>query len=134
MADNGVTVFVTTHYMEEAEYCGRLALIYRGRLIAMGTPAELKAGLAGETLLELRCERQQEVLEAVEKLPVVRDAALFGNGLHVRTADAPAARNAITQVLAGMNAALERLEPITPTMEDVFVAMIEQEDRNGGVS
>jgi ABC-2 type transport system ATP-binding protein len=120
--------------MEEAEYCGRLALIYRGRLIAMGTPAELKAGLAGETLLELRCERQQEVLEAVEKLPVVRDAALFGNGLHVRTADTPAARNAITQVLAGMNAALERLEPITPTMEDVFVAMIEQEDRNGGVS
>ena len=132
MADSGVTVFVTTHYMEEAEYCGRLALIYRGRLIAMGTPSELKAGLAGETLLELRCQRQQEVLEAIEKLPVVRDAALFGNGLHVRTAEAPAARSAITQVLAGMQIPLEHLEAITPTMEDVFVAMIEREDRNGG--
>ncbi len=132
MADQGVTVFVTTHYMEEAEYCGRLALIYRGRLIAMGTPAQLKTGLAGDTLLDVRCQRHQEALEAIEELPMVRDAALFGSSLHVRTADPQAARAAIAQVLAGRGMALERMAPVAPTMEDVFVAMIEQEDRNGG--
>jgi len=132
MADQGVTVFVTTHYMEEAEYCGRLALIYRGRLIAMGTPAQLKSGLSGETLLDVRCQRNQEALEAIEGLPMVLDAALFGNGLHVRTADPRAARTAIAAALAGRQMAVERMEAITPTMEDVFVAMIEQEDRNGG--
>jgi ABC-2 type transport system ATP-binding protein len=132
MADQGVTVFVTTHYMEEAEYCGRLALIYRGRLIAMGTPAQLKSGLAGETLLDVRCQRYQEALEVIEKLPMVLDTALFGSGLHVRTSDPQAARAAIAEVLAGRHMAVERIVPITPTMEDVFVAMIEQEDRNGG--
>jgi ABC-2 type transport system ATP-binding protein len=132
MADSGVTVFVTTHYMEEAEYCGRLALIYRGRRIAMGTPAELKASLAGETLLEVRCRGYQDALEAIEGLPMVRDAALFGNGLHVRTDDPRAARAAISQVLAGMGSAVEHMEAIAPTMEDVFVAMIEQADRHGG--
>jgi ABC-2 type transport system ATP-binding protein len=132
MADQGVTVFVTTHYMEEAEYCGRLALIYRGRLIAMGTPAQLKTALAGETLLDVRCQRHQQALEIIETLPMVRDAALFGSGLHVRTADPQAAQTAIAEVLAGRGMALERIASITPSMEDVFVAMIEQEDRNGG--
>jgi ABC-2 type transport system ATP-binding protein len=132
MADQGVTVFVTTHYMEEAEYCGRLALIYRGRLIAMGTPAQLKTGLAGETLLDVRCQRHQEALEIIEDLPMVRDAALFGSGLHVRTADPQAAQTAIAEVLAGRGMALEGMASIAPSMEDVFVAMIEQEDRDGG--
>jgi ABC-2 type transport system ATP-binding protein len=132
MADQGVTVFVTTHYMEEAEYCGRLALIYRGRLIAMGTPAQLKTGLAGETLLDVRCQRHQEALDVIERLPMVRDAALFGSGLHVRTADPQAARAAIAEALTGRGMALEGMASIAPSMEDVFVAMIEQEDRNGG--
>ncbi len=132
MADQGVTVFVTTHYMEEAEYCGRLAMIYRGRLIGMGTPAQLKTGLAGETLLDVRCQSNQQALEVIEGLPMILDAALFGNGLHVRTADPQAARAAITQALSGRKLTIEHLAPIAPTMEDVFVAMIEQEDRNGG--
>jgi ABC-2 type transport system ATP-binding protein len=131
MADQGVTVFVTTHYMEEAEYCGRLALIYRGRLIAMGTPAELKGGLAGETLLEVRSRQNEQALELIADLPVVLDAALFGSGLHVRTADPEAARAAITAALSGAGLAIEHLVAIAPTMEDVFVAMIEQQDRKG---
>jgi ABC-2 type transport system ATP-binding protein len=132
MADRGVTVFVTTHYMEEAEYCGRLALIYRGRLIAMGTPAELKNSLAGETLLEVRSRQNEQALELIAGLPVVLDAALFGSGLHVRTADPQAAREAITVALKGADLAVEHIAAIVPTMEDVFVAMIEQQDRMGG--
>jgi len=132
MADQGVTVFVTTHFMEEAEYCGRLALIYRGRLIAMGTPAELKNGLAGETLLEVRCSRNEPALEQIEALPMVLDAALFGSGLHVRTADPRTAGDAITASLRRAGIEIEHMAPIAPTMEDVFVAMIEQQDRKGG--
>ena len=132
MADQGVTVFVTTHYMEEAEYCGRLGLIYRGRLIAMGTPAELKSSLAGETLLEVRCNRHDEALEVVAGLPAVLDAALFGSGLHVRTDDPDAAREAITAALNRAGLPVEHMAAIAPTMEDVFVAMIEQQDRKGG--
>jgi ABC-2 type transport system ATP-binding protein len=134
MADQGVTVFVTTHYMEEAEYCGRLALIYRGRLIAIGTPSELKRGLAGETILDIRCPRHQDALEGIAGLPMVLDAALFGNGLHVRTADPAAAQTAIAEALARRDMAVERMGPIAPTMEDVFVALIEREDRQGGGS
>jgi ABC-2 type transport system ATP-binding protein len=132
MADQGVTVFVTTHYMEEAEYCGRLALIYRGRLIAIGTPADLKRGLAGETILEVHCRQQQDALELITGLPMVLDAALFGNVLHVRTSEPQAARAAIKASLTGQNLAVSHMVPIVPTMEDVFVAMIEQQDRNGG--
>jgi ABC-2 type transport system ATP-binding protein len=132
MADQGVTVFVTTHYMEEAEYCGRLALIYRGRLIAMGTPAELKSSLAGETLLEVRCRQNEQALEIIESLPVVLDAALFGSGLHVRTTDPREAREAINTALDDAGLAVDHMAAIAPTMEDVFVAMIEQQDRMGG--
>jgi ABC-2 type transport system ATP-binding protein len=132
MADQGVTVFVTTHYMEEAEYCGRLALIYRGRLIAMGTPAELKSSLAGETLLEVRSRQNEQALELIADLPAVLDAALFGSCLHVRTADPREAGEAIAAALKGAGLALEHMAAIEPTMEDVFVAMIEQQDRIGG--
>lgn len=132
MADQGVTVFVTTHYMEEAEYCGRLGLIYRGRLIAMGTPAELKSSLAGETLLEVRCNRHEEALEVIAGLPGVLDAALFGSGLHVRTGESGSARDAIAAALDSAGLTVEHMTAIDPTMEDVFVAMIEQQDRMGG--
>jgi ABC-2 type transport system ATP-binding protein len=135
MADQGVTVFVTTHYMEESEYCGRLGLIYRGRLIAMGTPAELKRSLAGETLLEVRCRQNEAALEIIADLPVVLDAALFGSGLHVRTAADPrVAREAITAALSSAGLAVEHMAAIDPAMEDVFVAMIEQQDRMGGAT
>ncbi len=134
MADQGVTVFVTTHYMEEAEYCGRLAMIYRGRLIAMGTPADLKGSLTGETLLEVRCRRNESALEVIAGLPGVLDAALFGSSLHVRTADAQEARQAMTAALKAAGLAVDHMAAITPTMEDVFVAMIEQQDRQGGTA
>jgi ABC-2 type transport system ATP-binding protein len=131
MADQGITVFVTTHYMEEAEYCGRLALIYRGRLIAMGTPAELKNSLAGETLLEVRSRQNERALELIEELPMVLDAALFGSSLHVRTAEPLEAREAIAAILKGAGLEVEYMAATAPTMEDVFVAMIEQQDRRG---
>ncbi len=83
MAGEGVTVFVTTHYMEEAEYCNRLALIYRGRMVALGTPSELKQRHMKGELLLIAAEPLGAALEALQAAPGVHDAAVFGNALHV---------------------------------------------------
>ncbi|MHB8707932.1 MAG: ABC transporter ATP-binding protein [Desulfuromonadales bacterium] len=128
LADAGVTVFVTTHYMDEAEYCDRLGLVYRGELIALGTPAELKGAMT-EELVEVACEQPQDALAVVEALPGVEHAALFGRGLHVVTARAGEAIPAIMAALSAAGLQTGRPERIVPSLEDVFVALIEARDR-----
>jgi ABC-2 type transport system ATP-binding protein len=129
MASEGVTVFVTTHYMDEAEYCDRLGLIYRGELIALGPPEELKTGHMREEIVEVLCERPQEVMELIEELPGVRHAALFGRGLHVVVEDAAEATPLITAKLAATGHRTSQPEKIVPSLEDVFVSLIEARDR-----
>src|ERR1035437_8168808 len=91
MAEEGVTVFVTTHYMEEAESCNRLALIFRGKIVALGTPSELKQkSMKGELLL-VECEPLGSAVEVQQSAPDVIDAAVFGNALHLVVLDAAAA-------------------------------------------
>jgi ABC-2 type transport system ATP-binding protein len=132
LAGAGVTVFVTTHYMDEAEYCDRLALIYRGELIALGTPEELKTERMAEEIVEVSCDRPQEVMEEIEAIPGVKHAALFGRGLHVVTGDSRAAVTAIGGLLAGRGITADRIEKIVPSLEDVFVSLIEARDREEG--
>jgi ABC-2 type transport system ATP-binding protein len=125
LAETGHTIFVSTHYMEEAEYCHRLALMYRGKVIALGAPAELKRGMAGHTLMQLDTADPLETMTALDGMPGVEDVAVFGSGLHVTLAD-PSVAAAIRERLG---AGLKSLEPIEPSMEDVFVALIEAEER-----
>jgi len=123
MSGEGVTVFVTTHYMDEAEYCNRLVLIDRGLIVAMGTPTELKRrSMKGELLL-VECEPLGPGLEALRSAPGVDDAAVFGRALHAVVADARAAAQPIREALAAKHVAVSRVEPISPTLEDVFVAL-----------
>ena len=123
MASAGVTVFVTTHYMDEAEYCNRLALIYRGRIVALGTPTELKQrSMKGELLL-VEAEPLGPALEALQTAPGVLDAAVFGNALHLVVAGAAAAIPAVRRYLSERNINVARLEPIRPTLEDIFVSL-----------
>ena len=129
MAETGHTIFVSTHYMDEAEYCHRLALMYRGKVIALGTPAELKKSLTGHSLLLLEGVQPLETMRALEGLDGVRDVAVFGGGLHVTVDAVDAASGRIRGALAAAGLPLERLASIEPSMEDVFVAMIESEER-----
>ena len=129
LSGRGVTVFVTTHYMDEAEYCDRLGLIYRGELIALGTPERLKTELMPEDVLEVECERPQDALSEIEGLPGVQEAALFGKGLHVVARDAATAKAVMSERLAQRGFRVDRVEPIVPSLEDVFVALIEARDR-----
>lgn len=129
LASKGTTVFVTTHYMDEAEYCDRLALIYQGELIAVGSPHELKRHFMREQVLEVLCPEPQQAMEILEGIPQLKEVALFGRGLHVVTEDAGAAQEAIMGALGGVSVQMER---ISPSLEDVFVSLIEARDRQAG--
>jgi ABC-2 type transport system ATP-binding protein len=129
LADEGVTVFVTTHYMEEAEYCQRLALIYRGNLIALGTPGELKTRYMTDAVIEILSDRPTEAIDVVSGIDGVRDTALFGRGLHAVTAEPERAVETIGETLRAQGFAVERVRRIVPSLEDVFVSLIERSDR-----
>ncbi|MCF7688449.1 MAG: ABC transporter ATP-binding protein [Cephaloticoccus sp.] len=132
LSSQGVTIFVTTHYMEESEYCDRLGIIYRGELIALGTPRSLKTEHMPDAVLELECDRANDAMAVIERLPEIKSSALFGNGLHLVTPDHAAAIAATRTALTGAGFVVQRLERITPTLEDVFVALIEARDRADG--
>ena len=123
MAEDGVTVFVTTHYMEEAEYCNRLALIFRGKIVALGTPAELKRGSMKGELLLVECTPLGNAVEILQSAPGVMDAAVFGNALHLVVRDADAAIPQLQTFLKTRGIAVQRMERIRPSLEDVFVSL-----------
>ncbi len=124
-----MTVFVTTHYMDEAEYCDRLGLIYRGELIASGTPLTLKTEWMQDAVLEIACDDPQTAMEHLESLAGVKEVALFGKGIHVVVTDADQATAAIRNRLAAAGLGRVRVEAIVPSLEDVFVSLIEARDR-----
>jgi ABC-2 type transport system ATP-binding protein len=129
LARTGHTVFVTTHYMDEAEYCNRLALMYAGKVIALGDPAGLKRLLKEHGLLRLDTLAPLDAMRAIEHEEGILDVAVFGSGLHVVVDDAEAGMERIRAKLAERSIAIRRLEPIEPSLEDVFVALIEAEER-----
>lgn len=122
LASDGVTILVSTHYMEEAEYCNRIALINAGKLVASGGPGELRRQALGGVLFELECTAGA-AMEALRELPEVIDASIFGDKLHVLLPDAEAAAE-LRPFLArhGIEAAAPRR--ITPSLEDVFVQLV----------
>jgi ABC-2 type transport system ATP-binding protein len=123
MSAEGVTVFVTTHYMDEAEYCNRLALIYRGRLVALGTPAELKANAIKGRLLLLECGELGRGLELARTLANITEAAVFGNALHLVIADGAMELAELRRAFEAGGVVVERLAEIRPSLEDAFVAL-----------
>jgi ABC-2 type transport system ATP-binding protein len=129
LAEQGTTIFVTTHYMDEAEYCDRLGLIYRGQLIALGTPDELKTGFMAEQVIEVSCERVHEAMEYLEQIEGIRHAALFGRGLHIVAENADHAIPVMMEALAERDIVVQSMEKILPSLEDVFVSLIEARDR-----
>jgi ABC-2 type transport system ATP-binding protein len=120
LSEQGVTVLVSTHYMDEAEYCNRVALINRGRLIDMASPGTLKTRELGGRLLLIECDKVGLALGALQGAPGVLDVAAFGNSLHALVADS-AGEEALRARLAEQGVAVDAMEPIAPTIEDIFV-------------
>ncbi len=125
----GHTIFVTTHYMDEAEYCHRAALMYGGRIIALGSPSELKMSLGVGHLLNLETPDLLGSMTALENRPGILDVAVFGGGLHVKVEGTQAGSDAVRSALAQAGISVTSLESITPSMEDVFVSLIEKEEK-----
>jgi ABC-2 type transport system ATP-binding protein len=123
LAAEGVTVLVTTHYMDEAEYCNRLVLIFQGRIVASGSPTQLKQRAMTGALLLVECEPLGLALDVLQQTPDVRDAAVFGNALHVVVPDAHAAIPRLQAALSEQGVNVTKIEPIRPSLEDVFVSL-----------
>ena len=129
LAGDGVTVLVSTHYMDEAEYCNRIALINAGRLIIVGSPNELRGEQLGGVLYECECATLGEAVAALREAPGVIDAAIFGDKLHVLladTAEIPVASTvaALPAWLANRGIETGAFVPIRPGLEDVFVQLV----------
>jgi len=129
LADKGVTVFVTTHYMDEAENCNRMVLIYHGTIIAMGTPHEMKTERMKDEVLEITLANSQDWLDRISKIEGVKEAAFFGANIHAVVYDSSKTIPAIKKFLKESKAGDYTVNKILPSLEDVFVSSIEEYDR-----
>jgi ABC-2 type transport system ATP-binding protein len=129
MGEKGVTTFVTTHYMDEAEYCGRLALIYQGKIIALGTPSELKLKTLSQGVLEVECDPLVPALDLLKKEPWISESAVFGDGLHVIGKEGVDLERELNVLFQKHGILLKRMGWIRPSLEDVFVSLIEKEEK-----
>jgi ABC-2 type transport system ATP-binding protein len=123
LASEGVTILVSTHYMEEAEYCNRIALINAGKLVALGSPGELRRRELGGILYEFDCAALGAALVALRQVPDVIDAAIFGDKLHVLLGPGGIAAN-LPPLLGRQGITAGPLRAITPSLEDVFVQLV----------
>jgi ABC-2 type transport system ATP-binding protein len=130
LAGQGVTVFVTTHYMDEAEHCNRVGMMYDGRLIACDEPDLLKAAMPG-TLLEIAAEPVAEALSLLTLQPSVQEVVAHGQLLHATLAgnEAAGAAAALRTALDNADIQITSIQAIEPSLEDVFISMIEHERR-----
>jgi ABC-2 type transport system ATP-binding protein len=128
LAAGGVTCLVTTHYMDEAERCDRVALIYGGRLIALDSPEALKAARGAGTVLEITCDPLGKALAALRGAEMVEHARPYGAKLHVEVPEPAGAAERVRSVLEAAGVRVEAVETVAPSMEDVFVALIGEAD------
>ncbi|MFO0682428.1 MAG: ABC transporter ATP-binding protein [Sandaracinus sp.] len=122
LAKGGTTVFVTTHYMDEAEYCARIGLMVAGKLVALDTPAELKRTLVPGRMIRIEGEGVLRALPALRSTEGVIGAQGFGTGLHVRVAEGALDEDALRALVTEAGARVGLVERVEPTLEDVFLA------------
>jgi len=127
MAEREVTIFVTTHYMDEAEYCDRLALIYQGKIIAIGSPTELKLQTLGRGLIEVKCDPLIPAFDLLKKESWIWETAIFGDGLHVIVKEEEGVEKRIRELFENNEIFLRKIEFIRSSLEDVFVSLIGRE-------
>ena len=124
----GVTIFVSTAYLDEAERCERLALLHKGHLMAVGTPEEVKSLIRG-SILEVRSSEPRRAASVLRKALPGRQAGLFGDRVHLATADPEADKTAAAAALRGAGIAVEDIRAVTPSLEDVFISVIADEEK-----
>jgi ABC-2 type transport system ATP-binding protein len=123
LARNGVTIFVTTHYLDEAEHANRIGMIHDGRLRALAAPAALKHSLQGH-LLSIVCDAPFDAVAVLEDAPGVHNVALHGNAVHALIDPNTQLPEQIAERLRQAGIAVQAVRPVEPTLEDVFISLI----------
>ena len=129
MAEEGITIFVTTHYMDEAGYCNRLALMSAGKIIALGSPRELKSDWMPDSVLELETDDLLQAIETLQDESSLTEVAVFGNLLHIVASDPDLAISNVRAALEKAAIPLKRLEVVPPSLEDVFVTLTSPKEK-----
>lgn len=127
LSEAGTTVFVTTHYLDEAEYCHRILLMHAGQIVAGGTPTQLKTEAIPFPVYEVVCHPVVTGLETLQAAPWVEEVSVFGSALHVMTAEVHEPR--LRQTLAEAHVRVDTLDRIAPSLEDVFLRVIGEKER-----
>ena len=127
----GTTVLVTTHYLDEAERCDRVAIIHAGRLAVLGTTAELKRTFDTRPIVEIRASNAVRVMAALDTMPIVEKTSLFGTAVHAVLRNAEVTPQQITAALAERGLTVDRTERVVPSLEDVFLDTVDRVDAQG---
>jgi ABC-2 type transport system ATP-binding protein len=126
LSANGVSVLVTTHYLDEAEHCHRVAIIHAGRLAALGTVQELKGVFAGRAIVEVRAENPVDAMRALDAMPDVEKTSIFGASVHAVLRSESVDTAAIAQRLLAAGIAVAACTLVQPSLEDVFLDVAER--------
>ncbi len=126
LARNGTTVLVTTHYLDEAENCRRIAIMNAGRLAAIGTLDELRGQFADRTIVEVRAPEPVPVMRALDAMPEVEGTTLFGTAVHAVLRGRHQNLAAIVARLRDAGEQVDAAQPVEPSLEDVFLDVVEK--------
>ncbi|MGB9301884.1 MAG: ABC transporter ATP-binding protein [Anaerolineae bacterium] len=133
LSEGGTTIFVTTHYMDEAEHCQSLAFIHLGRIVARGTPQEIKEKIMKGQVMEIDCLNPDLALSALRDSSLFDEVALYGALIHVVGEDLESHRPAMERLLQEQGIEIRSMDIIAPSLEDVFISSIKEENRKLGV-
>ncbi len=126
LSDNGITVFITTHYLEEAEFCNKIILINAGKLIAEGSSQELKTNYLKNDILELECSNPVKAMEILEQQNFIDATSIFGNKLHLNVNKNYSGESQIIKILQTYSIDVKKTDKIIPTLEDVFIHLLDK--------
>ena len=129
LSDQGTTIFVTTHYLDEAEHCQSLAFIHLGRIVARGAPQEIKETIMKGEVMEIDCADPDVALSTLRDSSLFDEVALYGALIHVVGQDLETHRSTIEQLLIERALEVRSMDIIAPSLEDVFISSIKEEDR-----
>ena len=124
MAQEGVTILVTTHYMDEAELCQRVGFISEGRLIALDTPDQLKQTQMRGQVLEIDCDQPALAIPALQAMGAFEEVALYGALIHAVAPDIETLRPQIAELLQQAGIGVRTMDVIAPSLEDVFISSV----------
>lgn len=126
LSEDGTTIVVTTHYLEEAEYCNNIILIDAGKLIAEGNPKELKAKYITSKIIEVECDKVVDAIEILSKQNFVDESNIFGNSIHISVNNNFLGNEQIINLLSSHSITVYRIDEVMPTLEDVFIHLVDK--------